>query len=148
MNPSELGRFPLVLPQDVAWGDMDAFGHVNNAVYYRYFESARIAYLQAIGALDHLEAFNPVVAANSCRFLRPVVYPDALQLGARVVELRGSGFRMEYVLFSRAQAALAATGEAVVVMVGADGRKIPLSEALRQAILTRESAAGNEVLFS
>jgi acyl-CoA thioesterase FadM len=43
---------------------------------------------------------------------------------------------------------LAATGEAVVVMVGADGRKIPLSEALRQAILTRESAAGNDVLFS
>ena len=148
MNPSELGRFPLVLPQDVAWGDMDAFGHVNNAVYYRYFESARIAYLQVIGALDHLEASNPVVAANSCRFLRPVVYPDALQLGARVVELRGSGFRMEYALFSRAQAVLAATGEAVVVMVGADGRKIPLSEAMRQAILTRESAAGNEVLFS
>jgi acyl-CoA thioester hydrolase len=148
MNLSDLSRFPLVLPQDVAWGDMDAFGHVNNAVYYRYFESARIAYLQAIGALDHLEAFNPVVAANSCRFLRPVVYPDALQLGARVVELRASGFRMEYALFSRAQAVLAATGEAVVVMVGADGRKIPLSEALRQAILTRESAAGNDVLFS
>ncbi|HEX5278099.1 MAG TPA: thioesterase family protein [Fluviicoccus sp.] len=142
---SDLGRFPVVLTQEVAWGEMDAFGHVNNAVYYRYYESGRIAYLQAVGALDDLKSFNPVVAANSCRFLKPVVYPDTLQVGARVAELRGSGFRMEYVLFSRAQAALVATGEAVVVMVGADGRKIPLPPAMRQAILVRESAVGHEV---
>lgn len=59
---------------------MDAFGHVNNASYYRYYESVRISYLQAIGALDHLDVMNPVVAANSCCYLVSVSYPDELRL--------------------------------------------------------------------
>lgn len=48
---SELKQYPVIYEQTVAWGDMDAFGHVNNAMYYRYVESARLAYL---GILDKL----------------------------------------------------------------------------------------------
>lgn len=142
MTPSPLDDYAVVLPQAVAWGDMDAFGHVNNAVYYRYFESVRIRYLQLAGALDALDSTNPVVSANSCRFLRPLVYPDDLWLGARVAELRGSGFRMEYALYSTCQQAVAATGEAVVVMVDSEGRKTTLSGRLREAILRMEQDAG------
>lgn len=140
MSQSPLQDFPMIQKQVVAWGDMDAFGHVNNANYYRYFESVRISYLQAIGALDQLEACNPVVSANSCRFLKPVTYPDALELGARVVELRGSGFRMEYVLVSSRQQAVVATGEAVVA---AGGGKLALSDVLRQSIFRLEATVGH-----
>ena len=57
-------EYPVVLQQDVIWGDMDAYGHVNNTVYFRYFEDARIAYLDKIGAHEVKEKFNlgPILA--------------------------------------------------------------------------------------
>ncbi len=145
MSQINLSEFPIVQPQAVAWGEMDAFGHVNNSVYYRYFESVRISYLQAIGALDQLDVMNPVVAANSCRYLKPLNYPDDLELGARVVELRGSGFRMEYVLISLKQKGIVATGEAIVVMVDANGKKITLPDELRQTVINLEQTVGNDL---
>lgn len=48
---SELQQYPVIYSQTVAWGDMDAFGHVNNATYYRYIESARLAYLGKLNIL-------------------------------------------------------------------------------------------------
>ena len=145
MMPANLSEFPIVQPQTVAWGEMDAFGHVNNACYYRYFESVRISYLQAIGALDNLTLMNPVVAANSCRYLKSISYPDELELGARVVELRGSGFRMEYAIISQQHKALIATGEAIVVMVDRDGQKLALPEELRQTIINLEQTVGHDL---
>jgi acyl-CoA thioester hydrolase len=140
---SNLNDFAIVLPQTVAWGEMDAFAHVNNIIYYRYFESVRISYLQTIGALDQLDVFNPVVAANSCRYLKSISYPDELELGARVVELRASGFRMEYVVFSQQQKSIVATGEAIVVMVDRAGQKVILPEELKQTIINLEQTVGN-----
>ncbi len=146
MSKINLSEFSIVQPQTVAWGEMDAFGHVNNASYYRYYESVRISYLQAIGALDHLDVMSPVVAANSCRYLVSISYPDELEVGARVVELRASGFRMEYVIFSQQQKGVVATGEAIVVMVGNQGKKVPLPEEMRQIIINLEQTAGNNLM--
>jgi acyl-CoA thioester hydrolase len=145
MSQINLSEFSIVQPQTVAWGEMDAFGHVNNASYYRYYESVRISYLQAIGALDHLDVMNPVVAANSCRYLVSVSYPDELEIGARVVELRGSGFRMEYAIVSQQQKCLVATGEAIVVMVDSEGKKVALPEEMRQIIINLEKTVGNDL---
>lgn len=145
MSQPNLSDFPLVQPQSVAWGEMDAFGHVNNMYYYRYFESARINYLQVIGALDNLATLKPVVVANSCRYLKSVLFPDELEVAARVVELRASGFRMEYALISSTLKALVATGEAIVVMTGADGKKLSLPEEIRQAIINLEATVGNSL---
>ena len=145
MSQISLKEFPIVQAQTVAWGEMDAFGHVNNVVYYRYFESVRISYLQAIGALEHLVQMNPVVAANSCRYLKSVNYPDELELGARVVELRASGFRMEYAIFSQQHKTIVATGEAIVVMVDKNGQKVTLPEEFRQTIINLEQTAGNDL---
>jgi len=138
-----LNQFPIVQAQTVAWGEMDAFAHVNNVVYYRYFESVRISYLQNIGALDQIQQCNPVVAANSCRYLKSVSYPDELELGARVVELRASGFRMEYAIVSQQQKQIVATGEAIVVMVDNKGQKVALSDELKQTIINLELTVGN-----
>lgn len=142
---SHLSNFAIVQAQTVAWGEMDAFSHVNNVAYYRYFESIRISYLQTIGALDHLAVCNPVVAANSCRYLKSVSYPDELELGARVVELRASGFRMEYAVFSQQHKAVVATGEAIVVMVDSQGQKVILSDELKQTIINLEQTVGNHL---
>ena len=85
-NMQELSIYPVVHEQTVAWGDMDAFGHVNNVQYYRYIESARIAYLMVLNIFEN--DILTVVASNQCKYLRPVFYPDVLYIGARIEELR------------------------------------------------------------
>ena len=95
---NELAQYPVIHEQAVAWGDMDAFGHVNNVLYYRYIESARIRYLDALNIFD--EKIYTVVASNQCKYLSPVFYPDTLKIGARVEEIRNSAFRMSYLLWS------------------------------------------------
>ncbi len=82
--------YPLVYTQHVAWGDMDAFGHVNNVMYYRYVESARLAYIEHTGILS--ADVLTVVASNQCKYLKPVFYPDQLKISARIEELRNSAF--------------------------------------------------------
>lgn len=75
---TKLTDYPVIYEQNVAWGDMDAFGHVNNVIYYRYIESARICYLDVLNIfkLD----INTVVASSQCKYLKPVFYPDQLIL--------------------------------------------------------------------
>lgn len=69
--------------QKVAWGDMDAFGHVNNVIYYRYIESARIEYFNQLNLFSH--AINTVVASSQCQYLKPVVYPDTLHIAKKPI---------------------------------------------------------------
>lgn len=134
---SEINEYPVIFEQKVAWGDMDAFGHVNNVIYYRYIESARIQYF------DHLGLFeldiNTVVGSSQCKYLKPVYYPDTLKIGCRVVEIRNSAFRMEYLLFSQTQQEVVATAEAVMVCVDKiSGQKALLPDKLRNGIIGLE----------
>ena len=78
--------WPVSLDVPVAWGDMDAFAHVNNTVYLRWFESARIAYFRAVGVLDRRESdgVGPILARATIDFRKPVTYPDRIVVSARV----------------------------------------------------------------
>lgn len=143
---NSLKECPVVYQQTVAWGDMDAFGHVNNTKYYRYMESARIEYLSQIEAFNH--GLVSVISSSSCRYLRPVFYPDTLKIGVSVVEIRNSGFRMAYVLHSEQQGQVVASGEAIVVMVDAKTfEKAAMPMDLKQRIAALEAQSGNELEF-
>lgn len=136
----ELSVFPVVHVQNVAWGDMDAFGHVNNVQYYRYVESARITYLTALKIFD--EDILTVVASSQCKYLSPVFYPDVLHIGARIEELRNSAFRMSYILWSEAQDQIVATAEAVMVCVDKkNSKKILIPDNIRERIIQLEQSA-------
>ena len=129
----ELAEYPVIYEQKVAWGDMDAFGHVNNAVYYRYIESARICYFEELNIFQ--QDIYTVVASSQCQYLRPLFYPDQLKIGARVGEMRSSAIRMNYILWSGQQQNIAARGEAVIVCVDKlNLQKIPMPENIRQNI--------------
>ena len=142
---SSLKEFAVIYLQNVAWGDMDAVGHVNNVMYYRYIESARVEYLNKLDAFG--QGLSAVIASSSCRYLRPVFFPDVLEIGVQVVEVRNSGFRMAYTLFSTAQQELVATGEAIAVMVDAKTlEKAALPAELRQRIFALELTVGNDLL--
>ena len=138
-----LDGFPITLDVPVAWGEMDAFGHVNNTVYFRYFESARIMYLRAIdftagggsgggGAGDRI---GPILASTHCRFRRPLTYPDTVRVGTRTTEVAEDRFVMEYRVVSLESEAVAAEGGGTVVAYDyGRGEKAPLPPAVREAI--------------
>ena len=132
-----LEGYPVVINESVLWGEMDAFNHVNNTVYFRYFESARIAYFMAIGYLKWMEAegSGPILASTSCRFRRPLTWPDDLQIGARVSQVGEDRFTMEYAVFSVSQQTIAASGEGVVVHYDyRGGGTQPIPSLIRTAI--------------
>ncbi|WP_251357975.1 thioesterase family protein [Kangiella sp. TOML190] len=139
MTPEEFkAAFPVIQPVTVAWGEMDAFQHVNNVVYLRYFESARIAYLEAMGLSAKLEDKNPeqqpigpILADNYCRYRRPVTFPDQLFIGCKITELHEFGFSMEYQAYSAQQKTVATKGTSRVVMINyVTGEKVAMNDDL------------------
>lgn len=139
---SRLQEFRFVHPQEVTWGDMDALGHVNNTVYFRYLENARLAYFLSLDGLQimHRHGCGPVLADTRCRFRKPVRYPAHLQIGVRVEEMSQDRLRQVYHLVRQSDDQLVAEAEASVVCVGLeDGRPRPWPEELRQAMQAREN---------
>lgn len=134
---SLLEDYPVVIEVPVAWGDMDAMRHVNNTVYFRWFESVRIAYFDEIGYLDHMRetGVGPILASTHCRFRIPLAHPDHVRAGARVSELGEDRFVMSYAVTSRQTEKIAAEGDGLIVSFDYHhNRKAPLPAAVRRRI--------------
>jgi acyl-CoA thioester hydrolase len=138
-------EFPVVVEWPVAWADMDYFRHANHAVFFTWFEGARIAYLDRIGfrELTDQRQVGPILASTHARYRRPVIYPDTVVVGARVVEVGDDRFTQEYRLVSRAQGEVAAEGGGTLVSYDyAAARKAPLPDPVREAIRRLEATLG------
>ena len=129
--------FAVVERIPVLWGDMDAFGHVNNARFIRWFETARIAHFQRIG-IKTAEAVGvaPILAHVSCDFVTPVDFPDEVLVGARATRIGTTSFTHEYVVArSERPEQPVAKGIGVIVMYDYDtATKAPVPAEIRQAI--------------
>jgi acyl-CoA thioester hydrolase len=138
--------FPITVEIDVAWGDLDAFGHVNNTVFFRWFETARIAFLQAIDfTAGGSREVGPILASTACRFRRPVGFPDRVTAGVRVSSVGEDRFTHRYRVVRTATDEVVAEGEALVVSYdyGVE-RKAPLPDPVRTAIRRlEEETAGS-----
>ncbi|OQY19713.1 MAG: acyl-CoA thioesterase [Chloroflexi bacterium] len=112
-----LTNYPVVIEIPVAWGEMDAFQHVNNVTYFRYLESARIAYFEKLGLIQMMErsGIGPILASVQCRFKIPLTYPDTVSVGVRVSEIGEDRFTMEYTVVSQRLEKVAAVGSGVIV---------------------------------
>jgi acyl-CoA thioester hydrolase len=109
--------FPVVVRLPVHWGEMDAYGHVNNTVFFRYFETARIAFLDRCGFLAAYDRdrIGAILHSTDCRFRRPLIFPDEVLVGARTLDVAEDRFTMGYRIVSLAQDAVAADGTGIVV---------------------------------
>lgn len=131
-------RHPVCREIPVAWGEMDAFGHVNNVTYFRYFETGRIALFEEIdfaggGAAGSV---GPILASTDCRFRIPLTYPDTITVGSWIEEVGEDQFIMGYAVFSHAHNQVAAEGSGRIVAYDyGRGRKARLEEDLRQRLL-------------
>ena len=120
----------------VRWGDMDAYGHVNNALYMRYLEEARVQFLANIGAAMSGNGTDPVIINVGCTFLRPVSYPATMIIKSYVGEIGRSSFMVWYELSTTDNPdQLCSEGYSKVVwMDHQTGRSVPLPETIRTAI--------------
>jgi acyl-CoA thioester hydrolase len=138
-----LAGFPVVIDIPVAWGEMDALRHVNNIVYFRYFESARIAYFEKLRFWEFMDqtGVGPILASIQCKFKIPLAYPDTVSVGTRIPSIEQDRFVMEYRTVSHKSQAIAAEGEGVVVSYNyRESKKTPLPEEMKQRILTLEES--------
>ncbi len=133
-----LADFPVQVDVPVAWADMDAMGHVNNVVYFRYFETARITCFAelGLGPIEQSDDVGPILHSASCRFRIPLTYPDTVTVGARIGEVGEDRFAMLYRAVSHRHGAIAADGESVVVTFSyATHTKARVSDDLRALLL-------------
>jgi len=136
-------RYPVSVTVPVAWGEMDAFQHVNNVVYARWLETARMLYFERVGLVKRVreEGVGPILARTVIDYRRPVTYPDSVRVDTTVSRMGGSSFTMAFRVWSEAENAEVATGEQVIVHYDyRAGRTMPIDEALRQAIASVEGA--------
>ncbi|MFZ2446550.1 MAG: thioesterase family protein [Syntrophobacteraceae bacterium] len=136
-----LKDFPVIIECPVAWGEMDALGHVNNVAYFRYFENARIAYFDRVKMWEFMEktGIGPILASTQCRYRAPLTYPDTLSVGARVSKIEKDRFTMEYRVVSHRLSKVAAEGEGVLITYDYQNkRKVPMPADLKQSILDIE----------
>lgn len=117
--------YTIVETIPVRWGDMDARGHVNNTIYYRYFESTRIALFQYFDLYEEPTEVlvGPILSYQSCYYKAPLVYPDTILVGAKISDIEGSKIIIKHLLFSKKLDKVAAEGEAHIIWYNYEKKK-------------------------
>ncbi|MEL7486731.1 MAG: thioesterase family protein [Pseudomonadota bacterium] len=123
-------------PIQTRWMDNDVYGHVNNVIYYSYFDTIVNGFLVDAGVLDfHSGAVIGLVVETSCRYYAPIEFPDALEGALRVAHLGNSSVRYEIAIFRAGEDAPVAEGHFVHVYVDRENRRPqPLPPDLRATL--------------
>ena len=136
-TPHLRATYKHTLPIQTRWRDNDVYGHVNNVVYYEYFDTVINRWLIDEGGLD--VARGPAIGLcveSRCQYLRPVAFPDSLAAGLRVVHLGRTSVRYEIAIFADGADEAAAQGEFVHVFVDrATARPVEIPPPLRAALM-------------
>ncbi len=146
MSDSLLSGYPVIVEQAVAWGEMDAYQHVNNVVYFRYFENSRLEYFRRLDwlAMQNDTGVGPILASTQARFRKPLTYPDSILIGARIAEVGEDRLTMQHRIISRRLGAVATEGEGIIVTFDyAGGVKAPVPDELRRRIAALEATANH-----
>jgi acyl-CoA thioester hydrolase len=135
-RPEPRSAYRLFRPIGTRWMDNDVYGHVNNVVYYSYFDTAVNGYLIEAGALDiHRGETIGLVIETRCNYFAPLEFPQTVEAGLRVAHIGSSSVRYEIGLFAAGAPETAAAGHFVHVYVDrASRRPAPLPAALRAAL--------------
>lgn len=134
--PEQRAAYKFFLDIPTRWMDNDVYGHVNNVVYYSYFDTLINRYLIDVGGFDFVEA--PVIGITPetfCRFHRSFAYPEIVEAGLRVGRLGTTSVRYEVGLFGHGETEARADGHFVHVFVERDSQKAtPIPVSLRRAL--------------
>jgi len=118
---------------DVRWGDMDAFGHVNNSVYATYIEEARLRWFATIEGGWNDERIGPVVAANTINFRLPIGWPESLTITLWTERLGNSSVSLGFRMVGKAGTHYADGSTVLVWIDKSAGKSIALPAGVRAA---------------
>jgi acyl-CoA thioester hydrolase len=135
-GPEPRAAYAAYRPITTRWMDNDVYGHINNVVYYSFFDTAVNGLLMDAGVLDiHHGDVIGLVVETGCNYFAPIAFPQAVDAGVRVARLGRSSVRYEIGLFADGAPACAAAGHFVHVYVDrATRRPVPLPEPLRAVL--------------
>ncbi|MHA2423532.1 MAG: acyl-CoA thioesterase [Candidatus Thorarchaeota archaeon] len=131
-----LDDFKVKVEIPIAWGDMDSFKHVNNTKFFKYFETARIKYFEAIGFIETIKksSIGPILASTSAKFIKPLFYPDTVTVGTRVTSVEPDHFIMEYIIESKSKGIVAIGDSKMVVYDYKASKKTTLPDSVRNKV--------------
>jgi acyl-CoA thioester hydrolase len=137
MSDSPRAAYRHFLSIPTRWMDNDTYGHVNNVIYYSYFDTAVNAHLVAAGGLDIRQGpAIGLVVETTCRFHKPLTFPEVIDAGLRVAHLGRSSVRYDIGLFRARENEPAASGHFVHVWVDrATRRPVDIPQEIRSALL-------------
>ncbi|WP_287028727.1 acyl-CoA thioesterase [Pseudomonas sp. UBA6310] len=123
-------------PVTTRWHDNDLYGHVNNVVYYSYFDSAVNTFLIERGGLDiHAGQVVGFVVSSSCDYFASIAFPERIEVGLRVARLGNSSVQYELAVFKGGEDEACAAGRFVHVFVDRQSnRPVPIPDSLRAAL--------------
>lgn len=130
-------HWPVTIQRHVRWGEMDAFGHLNNTVYFRFFEDVRIAHFEHLGVMARMarDQVGPILASTQARFRAALTYPDEVRIASRIRDLQEDRFSMVYRVESVALDRIACEGEGRIVYYDYGRQeKCPVPASIRSAI--------------
>ncbi|MGL4599082.1 MAG: acyl-CoA thioesterase [Bacteroidia bacterium] len=109
--------FPAHLELRLDWGEMDVLGHINNVMYFKYLQAARVQYWETIGlsTLGKDVHIGPTLANTSCNFIKPLFYPDSIRIESRMEFIKTTSFGLHHCIFN-SKNELVAEGHDVVVL--------------------------------
>jgi acyl-CoA thioester hydrolase len=132
-EPDPRSAYPVFRTITTRWMDNDVYGHVNNVVYYSWFDTAVNAHLIERGVLDiHGGATIGLVVETQCHFFAPLAFPQPVEAGLRVARVGNSSVRYEVGLFAAGEPLTAAKGHFVHVYVDRESRRpVPVPPQVR-----------------
>lgn len=137
LPPFALQAFPVVVQLPILWSDLDAYGHVNNIVYLKWFEAARTAYALRVGVevVARQSGIGAVLASISCKYLRQLSYPGSIFSGVRAVRLSVGTVTLEFRIVDGQIGVPVAEGSCDAVLYDfAANTPIPVPDHIRAAV--------------
>jgi acyl-CoA thioester hydrolase len=136
-RPSSLDAFPVVVRLPIQWGELDAYGHVNNTVYLKWFEAARAVYAARVGVevIPGTRGVGGILTSVACKYLRPLGFPGVVLVGVRISRMSLGSVTLECRIVDAQTGVPAADANCDVVFHDyAAGRLTPIPDPIRAAV--------------
>lgn len=127
-------KFPFPLKQQVAWGEMDAFNHINNVIYFRYFETGRVEFFNKTNLWQSYidENIRIVVGKLECNYVKEITHPAEIEIAVGIKKIGNSSLTVHHVVKQNGE--IAAHGEGIIVATNPQsGKSTPWTDTLRRA---------------
>jgi acyl-CoA thioester hydrolase len=132
-----MAGYPVVNRITVQWGDLDAYGHVNNVVYLKWFEATRADYARRVGVevLDRNQGVGAILTSIHCDYRRQLAYPGEVLSGVRITRISIGSVTLEFLIADATTGVPIAQGGCDVVLYSyADGKPVPVPDDIRRNV--------------